>query len=583
MRQFLKFTLATIVGLFLFSGLLFFILAVIGAAAASGDEVTLKDHSILKLSLDKPIQERAKKDPLLAKLAGKNAPIGLDDIIDAIERAGASDKVDGIYLDVSIMGAGFAQMEEIRNALIDFKKKGKFIVAYGELYSEGSYYLASVADEIYLNPEGALEFNGLVSNVMFFKGALDKLEIKPEIFRVGQFKSAVEPFFLDKMSPANRMQISSFLNSIYNHYIKQVAAARGVDENTLHDISKNLKVQFPEDAVQYKLVTGLSYYDSVEAKLKKRTKVDADEDLEFVTVKDVLSAPNPIKKERHKSKIAVVYASGEINSGEGSDDAIGSETIVKAMKKAREDSSIKAVVLRINSPGGSALASDVMWREIVLTRKTKPVIASMSDVAASGGYYMAMGADKIVAYPNTITGSIGVFGVLFDASRFLNNKIGLTFDTVRTGNFSDLGNPTRPMTDAERQIVQRSVDRIYDKFTTKAAEARKMPVEKLRELAGGRVYSGTEAHALGLVDTLGNMEVALKLAARAAKLDKYSITTLPKQKGFIEEIFGDAETSISNRVMHARMGDLYPIYMQFEQVKRMQGVQARMPFSLTIQ
>ena len=583
MRTFFKFTFATIFGLFLFCILSVVILAVIGSASSSGDP-DVKDNSILKISLNKPFAEREREEPFgdLEIPGNDGGVIGLYDLKKAIRNAKDDSKIKGIYLDCGMGRIGYGTNEELRNTLLDFKKSGKFIYAYGEYYSESNYYLASLADSIYLNPEGLLEFNGLSSDVMFFKGMLDKLEVKPEIFRVGDFKSAVEPFFRESMSDANRLQYTSFLNSINGHVIAQVAASRKLPVEVVKVISDSMKVRNSEDAVRLGMISKAAYYDQVLATLKKKTGAEKDEDLHFISYSKYKKADDS-EKEVSGNKIAVIVAQGEISGGKGDDETIGSDKIAETLRKARNDKNVKAVVLRINSPGGSALASDVMWREIMLTKKVKPIIASMSDVAASGGYYMAMGCHKIVAQPTTITGSIGVFGLMFNAQDFFKNKLGISFDGVKTGTYSDIGNMTRPLTPGERQIIQSEVNKIYDTFTSKAAEGRKMDVEALRKLAGGRVWSGTEAKQNGLVDELGGLEKAVELAAAQAKLGKdYRLKLMPVQKNFLDQIMEQLGGQAKISVLKAELGDLYPVVKQMQKLKTMEGIQARLPIDFIL-
>ena len=558
----------------------------IGIGAASGNEtVEVKDNSVLKIDLSQPIAEREQNNPLEdlgIPGAGGNVT-GLYELKKAIAKAKSDEKIKGILLEGSFGRVGYATNEEIRAALLDFKKSGKFIYSYGEYFSESNFYTATVSDSIFLNPEGLVEFNGISSEIMFFKGALDKLEIQPEVFRVGEFKSAVEPFLRENMSEANRLQATSFLNSINQHVMSQVAVNRKLTPESVKLSSDSMKARSAEDAVRLGLVSKAAYYDQVLSTLKKKLGVEKDDDINFISYNKYRKAESEEESSASDNKIAIIFGQGEINSGKGDNESIGSDKICEALRKARNDKKIKAVVLRINSPGGSALASDVMWREIQLTKKEKPVIASMSDVAASGGYYMAMGCDKIVAHPTTITGSIGVFGLMFNAQNMFKNKLGITFDGVKTGAYSDIGNGTRPFTEGEKQIIQSEVNKIYETFTTKAAAGRKMPVETLKSLAGGRVWSGTEAKANGLVDELGGLDKAIELAAAQAKIGKdYRIKLLPAQKNFIEEIMeqigGEARVSMAK----AELGELYPLVKQFQKIKTMEGINARLPYDFIL-
>ena len=585
MKSFFKYTLATILGLFLFSILSLLILIGIGAAAGSAGGVEVKKNSVLQIDLDKPLTEREKENPfegLDIPGAGEGS-IGLYELKETIRKAAKDDKIKGIMLEGGFARIGWASNEELREVLKEFKKSGKFIYSYGEIYSEASYFTASVADSIFLNPEGLVEFNGLNSEVTFLKGMLDKLEIKPEVFRVGEFKSAVEPFLRENMSDANRLQATSFMNSLNAHLVSRVAEGRKMSFEKAKLCSDSMKARSAKDAAKLGLVSRTAYYDEVLSSLRKKLGLEKDEDINFISYSKYSHSDEEENEEISSNKIAVIMAQGEINQGKGNDETIGSDRICEALRKARKDKKVKAVVLRINSPGGSALASDVMWREIQLTKKEKPVIASMSDVAASGGYYMAMGCDRIVAQPNTITGSIGVFGLMFNAQDMFRNKLGITFDGVKTGAFSDVGNMTRPLTDLEKSIIQKEVDNIYETFTSKAAQGRKMPLEKLKSLAGGRVWSGTEAKANGLVDELGGLDRALEIAATKAKLGKdYRVKLMPAKKQFIEEIMEKLSGEAKASMLKSELGDLYPMLHKMEKIKSWNGIQTRLPFEMEI-
>ncbi|WP_400191782.1 signal peptide peptidase SppA [Hymenobacter sp. B81] len=588
MRTFLKYVLATITGLFLF-GLVSFVLMLAFAAAlgSSADEVTIADNSVLELKLDKPITER-KQEAEFTPFGAGNSSIGLIDLKAAIARAKKDDDIRGILLNLEIVQGGMASLEEVRDALIDFKKSGKFVVAYHETASEKSYYLSSVADEIYLHPQGLLEFNGLSSEVFFYKRLFDKLGVEPFIFRVGSFKSAVEPYMRESFSDSARFQTVSFLNSINDHSVQQIAAARKLPLARLKVIQDSMLVHNAEDAQRLGLVTKLGYYDQVLDYLRGKLKLEKDKKPSLVSLSTYDKADTDDDTKTGSNRIAVIYAEGDIVGGKGSDENVGGTKFADAIRRARLDDKVKAIVLRINSPGGSALASDVMYREVMLAKKVKPVIASMSDVAASGGYYLAMGCDTIVAHPNTITGSIGVFGVLPNLGPLLSEKLGITVDRVTTGKFSDIPTVTRRLSPFEQQMMQREVERIYTDFTSKAAQGRRMPVERLRRLASGRVWSGLEAKQNGLVDVLGDFDDALTLAARRANLKEgdYRIQRLPRRKSALESLLsyfdGNSEEA-ELRVLKSQMGPLFPIYQQYRAVTQMQGVQARLPYELTIQ
>ena len=556
-------------------------------SSAKGPKETAA-NSVLELKLNEPLNERGREGRFGG--FGGGGSTGLVEVKEAIKRAKGDDDIKGILLNLGIVQGGMASLEEVRNALLDFKKSGKFVVAYHEIASEKSFYLSSMANEIYLNPQGTLEFNGLSTEVMFYKRLFAKAGIEPYIFRVGSFKSAVEPFFRENFSDSARYQTVSFLNSINGYMIGEVAKTRGIAPARLKVISDSMLVHNAPDALRLHLVTKLGYFDEVQDYMRGKLGVAKDKKPSLVSLSDYADNGNAEEREGKTSgnRIAVIYAEGDIVTGKGSDDNIGSTKFAEAIRKARLDEKVKAVVLRINSPGGSSLASDIIYREVLLTKKVKPIIASMSDVAASGGYYIAMACDTIVAHPNTITGSIGVFGVLPNIQPLLADKLGITVDRVTTGKFSDLPTITRPLSDFEKRTLQEEVNRIYADFTSKAALGRHMPVERLRRLASGRVWSGLEAKNNGLVDVLGDYQDALNIAAARAhlKADDYRVQRLPRQKSALEgfvSMFGDDDEAAKTRAIKTELGPLYPAYAQYQQLMQMQGVQARLPYSLDIQ
>jgi protease-4 len=588
MLQFFKYVLATLVGIFLFFIVGFFLIVGLVGALSKDPETSVEANSVLKLDLNRPIEENTADNPFegleLPGFGDQPSKVGLVQIKEALANAKADDNIRGIFLEANYPMAGYATVEELRDALIDFKKSGKFVYAYGEVYTEKGYYLSSVASRIFLNPAGGMELNGLSSSYPFFKGTFDKLAIKPEIFKVGEYKSAVEPFIREDMSEPSRQQTISYLNSINDYTFKNIASARGLQPASLKNIADSLLVQKPADALKYKLVTDLGYYDELETALRKQLKMAEDKKINFISFSKYSKAPkiNPVNTS--ENRIAVIVAAGEIVSGDGDSDNIGSDKIAAEIRKARLDDKVKAVVLRINSPGGSALASDVMWREVVLTKKVKPIVASMSDVAASGGYYLAMGCDKIVAHPNTITGSIGVFGMLFNVEGFLKDKLGVTVDGVKTNHFADFPNLTRNLTDFERGVVQRSVENTYDIFTSKAAEGRNMKQEELKKLASGRVWSGAEAVQNGLVDELGGLEDAIRIAVKAAKLqdNDYRVRYYPAPKNLLEEFIGGMSEEKEARALRNQLGFLAPYAGHILKLQRLEGIQARLPYDLEL-
>jgi protease IV len=588
MWNFIKNVLATIVGLFLFCvvSLILGVVVIAVMAGSGGDKVTVKDNSVLKLDLNKPIVENAVKDPF-EDLGGafSNSPskIGLVQIKKAIEAAKNDPKIKGIYLQAEYPMTGWATTEEIRNALIAFKTSGKVIYSYSDAMTEKGYYIASVADHIYLNPRGEMEMNGLTAEYEFFKGTLDKLGIKPEIFKVGDYKSAVEVFTRDNMSEPSKEQTKVFLNNIVSHVYGNIAKTRKISVEQINRWADSLSIDKPADALKAKLITHVGYYDEFETDFKKTLKLADDKKINFIGLEKYLEASKDEDSDS-KNKIAVIIGEGDIVTGKGDDGQIGSDDITAELKKAREDDDVKAVVLRINSGGGSALASDIMWREVQLTRKKKPVIASMADYAASGGYYMAMGCDSIVAQPTTITGSIGIFALLFNVEDMMKDKLGITFDRVTTHAHSDFPTVTHDMTAFEKNKLQRSIEDGYETFTSKAAAGRHIGIDKLKAVASGRVWSGQEAIKNGLIDRLGGIDDAVAVAARSAKLkpNDYQLKYLPKQKNFVESLFDKADEQANAQLLKAQFGEMGKYVKQVKQLTQLQGLQARMPYQLEV-
>lgn len=550
---------------------------------SSEEKVVISSKSVLHLRLDAQITEQQTENPFagLPIPGGDVQNIGLLNLKESIHHAKTDPKIEGIYLNVSFPMAGFAALEEIRQSLIDFRKSGKWVVAYADMMSEQAYYLASAADKVYLNPEGEVEFNGLTVEISFFKRLFDKLDIKPEIFRVGDFKSAVEPFLLEKMSPENRLQLTSLINSIYGTVIEGVSATRNIPTNKLKEISDGMLARTASLAVEHGLIDSLLYYDGVMAELRGRLGLEEDGRIRFVRLNRY--AKSIPEKKSSANEIAVIVADGTIMPGKSSDGIVGSETISEEIRKARLNKKVKAIVIRVNSPGGAFQASDIMWREVSLAAGEKPVIASMADVAASGGYYLAMACDTIVAQPHTITGSIGVFSTLFDASGFLNNKIGITFDEVSTGDYGQMISFTRPLTDLERNVWQRRTEEIYETFTRKAAEGRNMPVDDLKKVASGRVWSGAQGQERKLVDVLGGYNDAIEIAANKADLDDYTVKLYPRKKPFIEQLMSQLSENARSYTLKKELGINYLYYEQWLKIKQLHGAQARMPFDFTIQ
>lgn len=542
------------------------------------------ENSVLRIDLNGDIKERGVKNPFGDLDLGPFMPkasIGLNDIIDNLKKAKDDKNIKGIYLEISDPVAGFATLEEVRHALLDFKTSGKFIYAYSETYSQKAYYLATTANKVYLNPQGGMEIKGLSSQLMFFKKMLEKLDLEVQIFRHGKFKSAIEPFMLDKMSEANRSQVETYLGSLWNHMTTGIAKSRNITAKDINDMADQLSIRSPEDALSYKLVDELKYEDEVYSLIRKNIHLGESEKIHFVSLDDYSDAYS--KSKLSKDKIAVIYAVGEIESGDGSDDKIGSDRIVKAIRDARLDKNVKAIVFRVNSPGGSALASDVIWRETILAQKTKPFIVSMGDVAASGGYYISCAADRIFAQPNTITGSIGVFGMIPNVQKALSEKLGITIDTVNTNKHSDVGTILRGATSDEYQYIQQSVEHIYDVFISKVALGRKTSKNAIDSIGQGRVWSGADAMKINLVDELGGINDAITYAAKQAKITDYKIMDLPKQKDPLQELLGHTEEEMETRVMKANLGDQYLYMRQLKNVLNLKGIQARLPYEMIIE
>jgi len=585
MGQFFKFMFASMLGFILAIGtvllVLFIIISVAVSTLISDKEVSVKDKSVLEITFNYPISERTTSDPfrnLNFRDLAASVDIGLNDIMKDIAHAKEDNHIKGILLHPSGFHTGLATLEEIRNALIDFKKSGKFIYAYADDYTQGTYYLASVADKIYMNPEGSMEIKGFAANMPFFKGTLEKLGIEPEVIRHGKYKSAVEPFILDKMSPENREQTRKYIDELWGHYIASVAKSRNISTEELQKDADELLIQTPQDAVNRRLIDHLAYYDEVLNTLRQKTGTAAKDKVSLVELKKYDRSFTKTESYSLK-KVAVIYAVGEITSGKGDEEQIGSEKMAETIRKARMDSSIKAIVLRVNSPGGSALASEVIWREMALARKVKPVVVSMGDVAASGGYYISCAADTIVAQPNTITGSTSVFGLRMSTRKLFNDKLGVTFDTVKTGQYADIGNSTRPMMPAERNAIQNEVERIYATFITHVGEGRHLDTATVDEMGQGRVWSGTDAKRLNLVDVLGGINDAVAIVARMAKLDKYRTVALPEQKEniigkYIENLSDEAQTSMIRK----ELGESYDYYKQLNRVRNMTGVRAELMY-----
>jgi len=581
MKSFLKNILTTIIGII--SSIIVMILLIIGFVAiiSSEDEVKVKENSILKIDLaNTSVVERSSENPFdgLSLSGDVASTIELKQVLDNIEKAKLDDNIKVIYINTSYVSAGISQIEEIRNKLLEFKQTGKPIIAYSEVYNQAAYYLSSVANKVYLNPEGVVELKGLSAGFMFYKGLLEKLDIEVQIIRHGKFKSAVEPFMLDKMSDANREQMQLLLNSFADNLFDSIASQRGMTLSDIHNHANNLSLENAKSCLDLHYVDALLYQDQVDDSLLVISK---SEKLNFISL-NKYSNVKVEKKEISRNKIAIIYATGEINSGKGDVKSIGSETTAKAIKTAREDKNVKAILLRVNSPGGSALASDVIWRETLLAKEEKPLIVSMGDYAASGGYYIACAADSIVANPTTLTGSIGVFGMIPNLQKLYKNKLGISIDTVNTNKHADMG-MNRALTKFEEDKIQKSVVDIYTTFITHVGEGRNMSTTAVDEIGQGRVWTGYDAKDIGLIDTYGGLEKAIEIAVYLAEIEDYRIISLPKKKDPFAELalkFG-GETSISDLVM-LKLGLKTELTNPIENLLKRDKIQARIPFIMEL-
>jgi protease-4 len=588
MKDFFKYVFATVVGfvLSMFLICIFFIVLITAVISSVAEDKTvlINSNSVLYLNLDQNIRERtpSKRFENLPIIGSSDKSIGFSDLVRAIKKAKTDPNIKCIYLSTSSPSAGKATLKEIRDALIDFKSSKKQIIAYSEVYTQDAYYVASAADKVYLNPQGALEFKGFSSELMFFKGALEKLGVEAQIIRVGNFKSAVEPFINDKMSDYNRLQVTAYLNGLYTTFLEGISQTRHVSKDSLFNIANDYKIQTPKDALNYKMIDALRYKDEVLDELKTLSGTEKNSKINTVSINDYAENINQ-DQPAAKAKIAVIYANGDIVGGEGNDESIGSERISRAIRKAREDSSIKAIVLRVNSGGGSALASDVIWREIVLSKKVKPVMASFGDVAASGGYYIGCAADSIFVQPNTITGSIGVFGIIPNFQNLLNNKLGITFDGVKTGKYADIMSVNRPLTPGERFIIQNDVNHVYDSFITRVADGRKKTKEYINSIGGGHVWVGTDAVKNGLADRLGSFNDAITAAGKKAKLKEYRVVEYPEKIDPLKSLLDNTTDKIKVHYAKQEFGENYMLYQQMKKAIINSGLQARMPFEIKVQ
>ncbi len=549
--------------------------------------IAVKPNTVLRINCNYNIVEQTQMGlPTGLGLLGLNANqgFGLNDILREIKNAETDDNIKGIYLELGLNPNAYATLQEIRNALIDFKSNsGKFVVAYGEIISQNSFYLASVADKIYMNPSGAIDFKGLSAQLTFYKGTLDKLGIKTQVFYDGKFKSATEPYRTTKTSAENRLQLEEFLNGLFDENLSEINVSRNQTVEKYKMIADSMLAWHPSEAVRVGLIDELKYYDEVQSELKTRCGLDEDKKLEFITMKDYLATIKEKKINDKNGSIAIVYADGTIVDGSADNGYLGSKNFSEMMQAVRDDENIKAVVLRVNSPGGSAVASDVMWREIEITKKLKPIIVSMGDYAASGGYMISCNATKIFAEPNTLTGSIGVFLIVPEISEFMNDKIGITFDTASTSQYADFPSITRPFYERERFILQSGVDSTYLNFKRMVAAGRNMTVEQVEEIAQGRIWIGAKAKEIGLVDEIGGIDDAIEAAKKLAGITDYNLIEFPKQKASIlDGIINNLTEQTAASLKAEQLGILYPHYLAVTELMNRPVIQARLPYELMI-
>jgi len=585
MKSFLKYTLATIAGILVlnFLGLILFFI-IIGIASGS-EEPTVLDNTVIVAKFNTPIIDRANDDPfnqLTAGNFGMAGTMGLDQILKDIDKAKNDEDISGIFMRLSAIPTSMATVEEIRDALMDFKESGKFIIAHADVYTQKSYYLATVADKIYLTPTGDFDFKGLSASVLYFKRALDKLGVDVQVIRHGDYKSAVEPFLTNEMSEENREQLDAMISSVWGKMLDEISTARGITEDDLNMYADELAVAMDDQALDKKMVDGIKYYDEVLDELRELTGTDEDDDIPSISLKRYADVTSGEKKEATSNRIAVIYAMGSVVTGDAGEGSIGSDRIAKAIRKARKDDKVKAIVFRVNSGGGSALASEVIYREVKLAAETKPVVASLGDVAASGGYYIVCPADTIVASETTITGSIGVFGIIPNMQELMNDKIGITTGVVKTNKYADIMSTTRPMTEDEHTMIKKYIDDVYTTFVNHVAEGRSMTFEEVDAIGGGHVWSGVNAMEIGLIDLYGGLEKSIEVAAEMAGIDTYRVNSLPTLEDPITKLIKQLSGEVKAKIIRKELGSAYELYKQVEQISEMEGIQAVMPYTLDI-
>ena len=591
MKDFLKFTLATVTGIILSSIVLFIIsmVTLFGIMSASDTETIVKKNSVMMLDLNGMLVERTQEDPLgiLSQLLGDGSnTYGLDDILSSIQKAKENENIKGIYLQANSLGTSYASLQEIRNALLDFKESGKFVIAYADSYTQGLYYLSSAADKVLLNPKGMIEWRGIASAPLFYKDLLQKIGVEMQVFKVGTYKSAVEPFIATEMSPANREQVTAFITSIWGQVTEGVSASRNIPVDSLNVYADRMLMFYPsEESVRCGFADTLIYRNDVRNYLKKLVEIDEDDNLPIVGLSDMMNVKKNVPKDKSGNIVAVYYASGEITdypSSATSEDGIVGSKVIRDLRKLKDDNDVKAVVLRVNSPGGSAFASEQIWHAVKELKTKKPVIVSMGDYAASGGYYISCVADTIVAEPTTLTGSIGIFGIIPNV-KGLTDKIGLSYDVVKTNKYADFGNIMRPFNEDERSLLQMMITEGYDTFVSRCAEGRHMTKEAIEKIAEGRVWTGETAKKLGLVDELGGIDKALNIAVAKAGIEGYTIVSYPAKQDFFSSLLDTKPTNyVESQLLKSKLGEFYQQFGLLKNLQEQSMIQARIPFELNI-
>ena len=588
MKEFFKYVLATIVGIILTS-IIFTVITIVsvaGMVASEGATSSVPKNAVLRLKLQGEVVDRAGEgSPFDIISQEEDFTIGLDQALDALKKAAKNDKVKGIYLEAGSFAAYPADLQELRRALVEFKESGKWIVAYGDNYSRAAYYLCSVADEVYLNPIGSIDWSGMSSQPIFYTGLMKKVGVKMQVFKVGTYKSAVEPYINTEMSDANREQVMSYLSSIWNNMLKDVAKSRKLEVDALNSMADTTIVLCEAKTyIENKLADKLAYLSDVKEALKQRLELGEDDDLKFTNIADVAAGDN--LGDKVSEEVAVYYAYGEINDSQGrgfdQEHAITTKETITDLQKLRKNKDVKAVVIRVNSPGGSAYASEQIWHEIQLLRAEKPVIISMGGLAASGGYYISCGANEIWAEPMTLTGSIGIFGMIPDASELLTQKLGLSFDVVKTNAMSDFGAMGRPFNANESAKLQAYVNQGYELFTGRVAGGRGMAQDSVKAIAEGRVWTGEQAKKIGLVDKLGNLDDAIEAAAKLAEVEKYTVGRYPSPEPWYMSLLDKSTNEYMESQIRAALGEYYSAFALVRRIGKMDPIQARMPFDPNI-